>query len=50
MDPQIRLTAAETLWMLTQEDGLKMQDWSLPTKSLKPAVETIKNHLINGPA
>ncbi|KAF2631119.1 beta-tubulin cofactor d [Macroventuria anomochaeta] len=40
--PKIRITAAETLWMLTQEDSLKLQDWSLPSKSLKPAVDSIK--------
>ncbi|KAF1928009.1 beta-tubulin cofactor d [Didymella exigua CBS 183.55] len=40
--PKIRITAAETLWILTQEDTLKLQDWSLPSKSLKPAVDAIK--------
>ncbi|KNG51573.1 beta-tubulin cofactor d [Stemphylium lycopersici] len=40
--PKIRITAAETLWFLTQEDGLKRHDWSLPSKSLKPAVDGIK--------
>ena len=43
--PKIRITAAETLWMLTQEEGLKRQDWSLPSKSLKPVVDGIKNSL-----
>jgi hypothetical protein len=37
------MVAAETLWVLTREDTLKLQDWSLPSKSLKPVVEVIKN-------
>ena len=44
---QIRIAAAETLWMLTKEDSLKLQDWSLPPKSLKPAVESIKKRHVN---
>ncbi|KAJ4990348.1 beta-tubulin cofactor d [Stagonosporopsis vannaccii] len=40
--PKVRITAAETLWILTQEDDLKLQDWSLPPKSLKPLVDGIK--------
>jgi hypothetical protein len=36
------MTAAETLWILTREQSLKLQDWSLPSKILKPAVEDIK--------
>ncbi|KAF1994817.1 hypothetical protein P154DRAFT_475433 [Amniculicola lignicola CBS 123094] len=43
--PKVRIAAAETLWILTQEDDLKRQDWSLPTKSLKPAFEGIKESL-----
>ncbi|KAF2121516.1 armadillo-type protein [Lophiotrema nucula] len=43
--PKIRITAAETLWILTQEEGLKRQDWSLPSKSLKPVVDGIKSSL-----
>lgn len=39
---QIRIAAAETLWILTQEEGLKRHDWSLPSKSLRPSVEEIK--------
>jgi hypothetical protein len=42
MVEQIRITAAETLWFLTHEEGLKRHDWSLPSKSLKPAVDGIK--------
>ena len=42
---QIRITAAETLWYLTHEGGLKRHDWSLPSKSLKPAVDDIKAFL-----
>ncbi|KAH8728677.1 tubulin folding cofactor D C terminal-domain-containing protein [Phaeosphaeriaceae sp. PMI808] len=41
--PMIRMAAAETLWILTHEEVLKIQDWSLPSKSLKPVVESIKN-------
>jgi hypothetical protein len=37
------MVAAETLWVLTQEETLKLQDWSLPSKTLKPAVDIIKN-------
>ncbi|KAF3044509.1 hypothetical protein E8E11_006622 [Didymella keratinophila] len=44
--PKIRITAAETLWILTQEDNLKLQDWSLPSKSLKSAVDAIKQRQI----
>ncbi|KAL6710289.1 hypothetical protein ACN47E_009235 [Coniothyrium glycines] len=40
--PKIRITAAETLWLLTAEDGLKRHDWTLPPKSLKPAMDEIK--------
>ncbi|KZM25859.1 hypothetical protein ST47_g3018 [Ascochyta rabiei] len=43
---QIRITAAETLWMLTQDDGLKLQDWSLPPSNLKSAVDSIKKRQI----
>jgi hypothetical protein len=39
---QVRMQAAETLWFLTHEDGLKRHDWSLPSKSLKPAVDGIR--------
>ena len=42
---QIRITAAETLWFLVHLDGLKRHDWSLPSKSLKPAVDSIKASL-----
>jgi hypothetical protein len=34
---QVRMQAAETLWFLTHE-----HDWSLPSKSLKPAVDGIR--------
>jgi hypothetical protein len=44
---QIRITAAETLWILTQEDSLKLQDWSLPSKSLKLVVDAIKQRQIS---
>jgi hypothetical protein len=33
--------------MLTQEDGLKLQDWSLPSKSLKLAVDNIKKRHVD---
>jgi hypothetical protein len=45
---QVRMTAAETLWILTREQSLKLQDWSLPSKSLKPAVEDIKKSIMVG--
>jgi len=35
---EIRIAAAETLWLLTGDEGLKRHDWSLPSKRLKPAV------------
>jgi hypothetical protein len=44
----VRISAAETLWVLTQEDELKRQDWSLPSKTLKPVVEEIKKSLGKG--
>jgi hypothetical protein len=47
---QIRITAAETLWFLTHEDGLKRHDWSLPSKTLKPAVDIIKTTLVTAKA
>ncbi|KAE8829742.1 hypothetical protein HRS9139_06366 [Pyrenophora teres f. teres] len=40
--PKIRITAAEALWFLTHEEELKRHDWSLPPKSLHPAVDAIK--------
>ncbi|KAF1966082.1 hypothetical protein BU23DRAFT_518586 [Bimuria novae-zelandiae CBS 107.79] len=44
--PKIRIAAAETLWLLTKTDGLKRQDWSLPSKTLKPVVDGIKASLV----
>ncbi|XP_014557319.1 hypothetical protein COCVIDRAFT_97412 [Bipolaris victoriae FI3] len=46
--PKIRVTAAETLWFLTGEEGLKRHDWSLPSKSLKPAVDGIRAAVVAG--
>ncbi|KAI5373741.1 hypothetical protein J4E82_007554 [Alternaria postmessia] len=43
--PKVRIAAAETLWYLTHEGGLKRHDWSLPSKSLKPAVDEIETIL-----
>ncbi|KAF2451503.1 hypothetical protein P171DRAFT_515515 [Karstenula rhodostoma CBS 690.94] len=43
--PKIRIAAAETLWLVAGEESLKRQDWSLPSKSLKPAVSSIKSAL-----
>ncbi|KAF1956014.1 hypothetical protein CC80DRAFT_83737 [Byssothecium circinans] len=43
--PKIRIAAAETLWMLTKEEGLKRQDWSAAPKSLKHAVDGIRGDL-----
>lgn len=42
---QVRMAAAGTLWTLTNEDALKLQDWSLPSKSLKPVVDSIKSNM-----
>jgi hypothetical protein len=39
------MVAAETLWSLTKLEMLKLHDWSLPVKSLKPAVESIKKEM-----
>jgi len=36
------MAAAETLWVLTHEEMLKVQDWSKASKSLKGVVEGIK--------
>ncbi|KAF2855578.1 hypothetical protein T440DRAFT_550955 [Plenodomus tracheiphilus IPT5] len=44
--PKVRITAAETLWLLTGEEGLKRHDWSLPSKSLKGAVDGMKEGLV----
>ncbi|CAI6332532.1 unnamed protein product [Periconia digitata] len=43
--PKIRIAAAEILWMLTGEEGLKRHDWILPPKSLKPVVDDIRTSL-----
>lgn len=40
------MMAAETLWILTRNEVLKLQDWSLPSKSLKPAVEDITKEIV----
>ncbi|KAF2019909.1 beta-tubulin cofactor d [Aaosphaeria arxii CBS 175.79] len=48
--PKIRLTAAETLWILTREEGLKRHDWSLSTKSLKGVVEGIRGKVVSSGA
>jgi hypothetical protein len=36
------MTAAETLWVTTGVETLKVQDWSAPSKSLKGLVEGIR--------
>ncbi|KAF2800113.1 hypothetical protein K505DRAFT_293440 [Melanomma pulvis-pyrius CBS 109.77] len=46
--PNVRISAAETLWVLTQQDELKRHDWSLPSKNLKPAVVGIQSLLSEG--
>ncbi|EMD69994.1 hypothetical protein COCSADRAFT_78095 [Bipolaris sorokiniana ND90Pr] len=46
--PKIRVTAAETLWFLMGEEGLKRHDWSLPSKILKPAVDGIRAAVVAG--
>ncbi|KAF2645263.1 hypothetical protein P280DRAFT_115775 [Massarina eburnea CBS 473.64] len=43
--PKIRITAAETLWMLTGGEELKKVDWSASPKNLKGVVEGIKGGL-----
>ncbi|KAJ4368106.1 hypothetical protein N0V83_006461 [Neocucurbitaria cava] len=40
--PKIRIAAAETLWVLTQEQDLMLHDWSLSWKSLKPIVDSMR--------
>ncbi|KAF2031567.1 beta-tubulin cofactor d [Setomelanomma holmii] len=44
--PKIRMMAAETLWILTRVDALKLQDWSVPSKTLKPFVLSLQKELI----
>ena len=39
---QIRIAAAETLWITTGDEDLKLHDWSQPAKKLKATVESIK--------
>ncbi|KAH9881877.1 hypothetical protein J1614_001048 [Plenodomus biglobosus] len=46
--PKVRISAAETLWLLTGEEGLKRQDWSLAGKSLKGAVLSLREALVLG--
>ncbi|KAL5113975.1 hypothetical protein ACEQ8H_008157 [Pleosporales sp. CAS-2024a] len=46
--PKIRMAAAETLWNLCGVEALKSQDWSLPVKTLKDTVQSIKADLIPG--
>ncbi|KAH4400467.1 hypothetical protein HBH92_234040 [Parastagonospora nodorum] len=43
--PKVRIAAAETLWSLTQLESLKLQDWNLPSTSLKSAVNSVKAEL-----
>lgn len=40
--PKIRIAAAETLWITTGDEDLKLHDWSQPAKNLKATVESIK--------
>lgn len=40
--PKIRIAAAETLWISTGDEDLKLHDWSQPAKNLKATVESIK--------
>ncbi|OCK83592.1 hypothetical protein K432DRAFT_440727 [Lepidopterella palustris CBS 459.81] len=40
--PKIRISAAETLWIITENEDLKLRDWSQPPKNLKVIVEDIK--------
>ncbi|KAF2272997.1 uncharacterized protein EI97DRAFT_192089 [Westerdykella ornata] len=47
--PNIRISSAETLWLLTQEQDLKRHDWSQPPKILKPSVEAIKTTCLSKP-
>ncbi|ORY09655.1 tubulin folding cofactor D C terminal-domain-containing protein [Clohesyomyces aquaticus] len=44
--PNIRVTAAETLWVLTQDESLKMQDWGQSPKALKEVVDGIKSAVL----
>ncbi|KAF2808276.1 uncharacterized protein BDZ99DRAFT_419247 [Mytilinidion resinicola] len=43
--PKIRSSAAETLWVVTSDDDLKLHDWAQQPKNLKPAVEALKKRL-----
>ncbi|KAK7538299.1 tubulin folding cofactor D C terminal-domain-containing protein [Phyllosticta citribraziliensis] len=40
--PKIRVSAAETLFIITTNDGLKHCDWSQSAKTLKPMAEEFK--------
>ncbi|OCL03190.1 hypothetical protein AOQ84DRAFT_392453 [Glonium stellatum] len=40
--PKIRIAAAETLWITTGDEDLKLHDWSRSPKNLKDVVEHIK--------
>ncbi|KAF2494219.1 hypothetical protein BU16DRAFT_512612 [Lophium mytilinum] len=43
--PKIRSSAADTLWILTSDEDLKLHDWAQPPKNLKPAVVSLKKKL-----
>jgi len=43
--PKVRSSAAETLWVITADEDLKLHDWSQPPKNLKTAVEALKQRL-----
>ncbi len=41
-DHQIRIAAAQTLFLLSGNRDLKAHDWTQSLKSLKPIVESLK--------
>ncbi|KAF2083171.1 hypothetical protein K490DRAFT_52336 [Saccharata proteae CBS 121410] len=42
--PKIRIAAAETLFVVTWNEELKLRDWSMLPKNLRPAVEAVKSN------
>ncbi|KAF3401336.1 Tubulin-specific chaperone D [Talaromyces pinophilus] len=44
--PKIRIAVCDSLFMTTQSDLVKDEDWTAPPKELKGAVETLRNELL----
>lgn len=43
---QIRTTAADSLYVETQLEPVRDEDWTKPTKKLKPQVDKIREAMV----